>query len=115
MCGMVFRGWAKWKVTRCFDTGLRNAESNSVRRRPEQHATAGGLEPHVEGEPWRGTKPMRATGRRQVATLGGRNGLSCGEQSLEVGASESGDTFGSQHREGKGPGDRVRLQERGTL
>jgi hypothetical protein len=58
---------------------------------------------------------MKATGRGQAATFGGCNGLSCGEQSLEVEANGSGNTLGSQQREGKGPGDRVRLQGRGTL
>jgi hypothetical protein len=112
---MVFRGWGAWTASRCFDTGERKAGPNSARRQPKQHVSTSGLESHGKGEPWRGTKPMKATGSGQVATPGRCNGLTCGEQSLEVGASESGNALGSQQREGKGPGDRVQLQERGTL
>ena len=84
-----------WTASRCFDTGERKAGSNSVRRRPEQHVSTGGSESHGKGEPWRGTKPTKATGRGQAATFGGCNGLFCGEQSLEVGANGSGNIPGS--------------------
>jgi len=67
-----------WNRHLCFGMDVEEARSNSVRRSISRFASVSSEGLVWKGEPWRGTKPKRATGGSQAATFGGSNGLICG-------------------------------------